>query len=246
MLPFPLNPCHDPRWLASRRAASLATLALNAGLVIALVLIRTAPVPPSSPEPLALEFKVQVAPEPPAPVLKSAVIPDPLQTTPEPPPPVEPRPRPEPPKPEKSVAPARKMPAKAVIQPNPPVLPAPEPFSAAAAVREPAPPRTAETAAPSEMARILATLIALVEQHRDYPKAAQRAGYEGVVVMAVSMDRSGVITGWSLNQASAYPMLDKAAEKTFAKLVGQRIEGAGLSDGLRVVVPVRYELRGRS
>lgn len=95
------------------------------------------------------------------------------------------------------------------------------------------------------MARILAALAALIERHQDYPKAAKRAGYEGVVVMAVSMDRNGVITDWNLDQASAYPMLDKAAEKTFGQLQGQKIEGGGLRDGLRVVVPVKYELRGR-
>lgn len=95
------------------------------------------------------------------------------------------------------------------------------------------------------MPRILADLVSLIKQYQDYPKAARRAGYEGVVVMTVFIDRGGVITGWDLNRASAHPILDRAAEKTFEKLRGKRIRGVEEPGGLRVVVPVRYTLRER-
>lgn len=254
MYPSLPNPPHDPRWATSSRAASLTTVVLNVGLVLALLLTQTAPLPPSLPEPLALEFRLPAVREqpPPTPEDRPAEIPEPVRA--EPPPAAEP----EPVAVQQQAAPVRKTPTRVRTKPIPPAQSRPEPAAepvepvtpppnpAAITSRDAAPPRTAETAAPTDMARIVAALVALIERHQDYPNAARRAGYEGVVVMAVSMDKHGVITGWSLNRASAHPVLDRAAEKTFARLVGRKIEGTDLRDGLRVVVPVKYELRGRS
>lgn len=255
MSPSPRNPCHDPRWTTSSRSASLATIVLNAGLVLGLVLIQTAPAPPVPPRPLSLVFLVPVRPEPPAPasVDMVAVEQPPAQIAPSPPPPPAEMPaRPpktQPPKPRtKPVPPLPPVPspptpdtAQVEVVARPPVA-APAPGAAHAAS---AAPQAVPSSKPSELTHILAALTQLIERHKDYPKAARRAGYEGVVVMRVSMDKNGVITGWSLDQTSAHPVLDKAAEKTFGRLLGQKIEGATLDGELRVLVPVKYELRGQ-
>lgn len=94
-----------------------------------------------------------------------------------------------------------------------------------------------------DTSHIVNSLAALIEQHKNYPKAARRAGYEGVVVMVVSIDQNGVITEWRLQEASEHAVLDRAAEKTFAKLLGKKIPGPQPHKGLRVVVPIKYELR---
>ena len=89
---------------------------------------------------------------------------------------------------------------------------------------------------------LLARLAEMIERHKDYPKAARRAGYEGVVVMAVTVDGSGVVVGSSVDRGSPHALLDKAAEKAVGRLLGERIDGARLQGKLKVLVPIRYEL----
>ena len=269
MSPSPRNPCHDPRWATSSRTASLATIVLNAGLVLGLVLIQTAPKPPLPPQPLSLEFRVPARPEPPLPLPEKtpAVSPEPVNVVQSPPPPAETLAKPEPVKAEPVRPPQKKEAAKTPPEPTaqpvrteavtlppqavPPTLPVaqapvtPTPPTTAPATAAPPKAPAAAPAEPTDMAPVLDALAQLIERHKDYPKAARRAGYEGVVVMTVSMDKNGVITGWSLHQGSEHALLDKAAEKSFYRLVGQKIQVANLEDTLRVVVPIKYELRGQ-
>lgn len=202
----------------------------------------------------------------PLPEKTPAVSPEPATVV-QPPPPAETPAKPEPVKPEAIRPPQKKEAAKTPPEPTAqPVRPEPvtQPPQAvpqsqlvAQAPVTPTPPlaapataavSTAPAAAPAEptdMAHILAVLAQLIERHKDYPKAARRAGYEGVVIMTVSMDKNGVVTDWSLHQGSEHALLDKAAEKTFGRLIGQKIQGANLEDTLRIVVPIKYELRGQ-
>ena len=268
MSPSPRTPCHDPRWATSNRTASLATIVLNAGLVLGLVLIQTAPKPPISPQPLSLEFRVPAMVEPPLPLPEKtpAVSPEPATVV-QPPPPAETPAKPEPVKPEAIRPPQKKEAAKTPPEPTaqpvrpepvtqppqavPPTLPVaqapvtPTPPLAAPATAAVSTAPAAAPAEPTDMAHILTVLAQLIERHKDYPKAARRAGYEGVVIMTVSMDKNGVVTDWSLHQGSEHALLDKAAEKTFGRLIGQKIQGANLEDTLRIVVPIKYELRGQ-
>lgn len=264
MYPSPRNPRHDPRWIASSRTASLATIMLNAGLVFGLVLIQTSPTAPLMSQPLTLEIRVPAVPELPAPisVAPPPVSPESRVVVQTPPPPVENPVQPKTPQPEKPIERTKKKPAEPKANPAPPANPRPEqvalpvetaPPPVAESFRAAAPPVKMDQSLPSvleakpaestDLALILAALTALIERHQDYPKAARRAGYEGVVVVAVSVDKNGVITDWSLNQSSAHPMLDKAAEKAIGRLIGERIEGARLQGDLRVLVPIRYELQ---
>jgi protein TonB len=270
MYPSPRNQRHDPRWIVSSRTASFATLLLNAGLVFGLALAQTTSAPTALPQPLVLEFKTLETPEysVPTPVDIPAVSPGPVSsgTTPEPRATV--HAKSEPPSPKKRVTPVQPpqalpkknganpispfhpepssiiTPAEVMTQIDRPVVAATVPT--ASTTRNSTAPKTAQPSRSTDMDQVLAALTKLIERYRDYPKAAKRAGYEGVVIMEVYVDRNGVVTGWSLDQASAHHVLDKAAEKTFTRLTGHKIEGAELNDELRVLVPVKYELRSPS
>lgn len=254
MYPSARNPLPDPRWATSGRAASLSTLAFNLALILVLFIFQTLPAPQSLPQPLTLEITLAPA-APPAPI-------EPLQEMPRPspPPPPDPvQPRAEEPKalkapaatPKKTIKPKPK--AKALPPPAQPpaattpaasVPPLPEAANTAEIATESAPPPQVPPQDDVEdSSHIVSNLAALIEQHKHYPKAARRAGYEGVVVIVVSIDQNGVITEWRLQEASEYAVLDRAAEKTFAKLLGKKIQGPQRSKGLQVVVPIRYELR---
>ncbi|MDY0274132.1 MAG: TonB family protein [Desulfomicrobium sp.] len=265
MFPSLHSPGHDPRWDLSGRTAFLATMILNLGLGLGLLLIYTASQAPSVSSPLYLEFKALPIVEPLPPMYTEPPVPKPEQAevVPEPPPvevPIKSEPKPLP----KPKEPLKKTPVKPKVKPALPVKP---PSQANVQTEQPlvaqpptstvpvaSSPSTTDSAAQvaavpvqtTDMALILSSLTQLIERHKDYPKAARRAGYEGIVVIKVILDQGGVITGWTMEQGSTYPVLDKAAEKTFACLVGQKIHNSNLQAGLSIVVPVRYELRDQS
>ena len=259
MFPSLPSPVHDPCWDYSGRTALLATMILNLGLVLGLLLIYTASQAPGVSPPLHLEFKALPIVEPSVPI-PPVPMPEQVAVVPEPPPvevPIKSEPKPLP-KPKESL---KKTPVKPKVKPEPPVE---TPAQADIQAEQPAQPPTptvpvassrptadpAKVAAvpvqPTDMSLILSSLTQLIERHKDYPKAARRAGYEGIVVIKVVLDKDGVITGWAMEQGSTYPVLDKAAEKTFTRLVGQKIHNSNLQAGLSIVVPVRYELRNQS
>ena len=55
---------------------------------------------------------------------------------------------------------------------------------------------------------ITAMLVSLVEKHKRYPKAARRAGIEGVVLVEFTVDSSGKVTGASVIKKSGKGSLD--------------------------------------
>lgn len=51
----------------------------------------------------------------------------------------------------------------------------------------------------------------LLAAHRDYPNAARLRRQEGVVSIALTIDRAGQLSGARLYAASPFPLLDEAA-----------------------------------
>ncbi len=82
----------------------------------------------------------------------------------------------------------------------------------------------------------------LIDRVKKYPKAAQRAGYGGIVKLRIELTPSGIISGYSLVKSSGRRKLDEAALKAAEKIMGKKVTKARLSDGLAVTVPVRFSL----
>lgn len=87
---------------------------------------------------------------------------------------------------------------------------------------------------------IASMLVALVEKHKRYPKAARRAAMEGVTEVLFTVDKTGKITAASVSQASGKGPLDRECESLAARLVGTEL---GVSNpGLKFTVPIRFTL----
>ncbi|MGM0594867.1 MAG: energy transducer TonB family protein [Pseudomonadota bacterium] len=173
------------------------------------VSFRSVAAPPSPPEPL---------PEPPPKPPEPEVV-----ETPEPPP----KPEPEPPEPE-PVEPEPK--AKKALQPEPPKAPpepAPEPTppppaepSSASTEKAPAPAEKVQgtVAEPglTEQAKqeYLRRLMAHIEAHKRYPRAARRRGIEGDV--AVSFELQGTGDADAITATGAHRVLLTAAREALA------------------------------
>jgi len=94
----------------------------------------------------------------------------------------------------------------------------------------------------AEIDQLIAALVAVVEQHKRYPQAARRAGYEGTVEVRVSIDRHGFIRGYELIGGSGRSVLDDAAVAIFRRIEGIRIPAGLIRRDLTLIVPVRYAL----
>ncbi len=173
-----------------------------------------------------------------------------------------PAPQPERPAPPKEVTPPQ---APAPPQPAPPPKtvenrPALKRTAKPAVPRPPAetpPPQEAapaETAAPPQAApvprspdaderqRLLAQLMAAVEEKKFYPLAARRAGMTGTVTLKVRIDDAGRISGVELG-SSPSPMLASAAAETL-DAVRKGWKAKDWPGGtLLVHLPIRYEIR---
>ncbi len=90
--------------------------------------------------------------------------------------------------------------------------------------------------------QIIAALVAVVEQHKRYPQAAKRAGYEGTVTISVRIDRHGFIRGYELTCGSGRSVLDDSALMIFRRIGDIRIAAVSIDRDLTLVVPVRYAL----
>lgn len=79
------------------------------------------------------------------------------------------------------------------VQPGPPTPPSPN-----------APP-------PSDY---LARLMAHLNAHKDYPRPAQEAHIQGVVLVHFTMDRQGRVLSFAIQKSSGVPLLDRGAQST--------------------------------
>lgn len=82
-------------------------------------------------------------------------------------------------------------------------------------------------------------LAKLVAEKQTYPRSAQVRGDEGTVRVKLAIDPSGAIQNVEIVQTSGSAILDREAEKMFAKLTGLGAPPAGVSS---VIVPVTWRL----
>lgn len=87
---------------------------------------------------------------------------------------------------------------------------------------------------------ITAMLVSLVEKHKRYPKAARRAGIEGVVLVEFTVGSSGKVTGASVIKKSGKGSLDSASQELSNRIIGTAFNVP--NSGMKIQVPIRYSL----
>lgn len=193
-----------------------ASFALHAGALGLAVM--SAP-PPEPPPELAIEVIWQPPPqsvEPPKEPPQAAAPPPPPTPTPSPSR-AESQPQAEP------AEPAAAAPPKQILPPPPatkPRRPPPREATPPAATQVVAPPvaspllaSPAETAAPPAALQddYVRTLLHWLEPHRRYPRTARLRGLEGVVQIAMTIDRAGRVLEAVVARSSGARLLDRAA-----------------------------------
>lgn len=87
---------------------------------------------------------------------------------------------------------------------------------------------------------ITAMLVSLIEKHKRYPKAARRAGMEGVVLVEFTVDASGKVTAASVIKKSGKGSLDSASQELSSRIIGTGFNVPNA--GMKIQVPIRYSL----
>ena len=200
------------------------------------VVIETVPMTPAK-EPLvehladASDVKVEAKPEP-------------VEETPPPPPPEAPKVIEEPqPKPVVTKPPVKKKPVKKDLPVDKTEVKASDGAKASAALSggKSASPAQGTASGASTDARntALAKIVAVIDEHKRYPRRARQTGAEGDVVLAVTIDGNGIVTGVVLKKPHASVLLNRAALKAAEPLIGVKLP---LSAPLTVEVPVRFTI----
>ena len=200
------------------------------------VVIETVPMTPAK-EPLvehladASDVKVEAKPEP-------------VEETPPPPPPEAPKVIEEPkPKPVVKKPPVKKKPVKKDLPVDKTEVKASDGAKASAALSggNSASPAQGTASGTSADARntALARIVAVIDEHKRYPRRARQTGAEGDVVLAVTIDGNGIVTGVVLKKPHASVLLNRAALKAAEPLIGVKLP---LSAPLTVEVPVRFTI----
>ncbi len=200
------------------------------------VVIETVPMTPAK-EPLvehladASDVKVEAKPEP-------------VEETPPPPPPEAPKVIEEPkPKPVVKKPPVKKKPVKKDLPIDKTEVKASDGAKASAALSggKSASPAQGTASGASADARntALAKIVAVIDEHKRYPRRARQTGAEGDVVLAVTIDGNGIVTGVVLKKPHPSVLLNRAALKAAEPLIGVKLP---LSAPLAVEVPVRFTI----
>ena len=201
------------------------------------VVIETVPMTPAK-EPLvehladASDVKVEAKPKP----VK--------EETPPPPPPEAPKVIEEPkPKPVVKKPPVKKKPVKKDLPVDKTEVKASDGAKASTALSggnsaSPAQGTASGTSADARNAA-LAKIVAVIDEHKRYPRRARQTGAEGDVVLAVTIDGNGIVTGVVLKKPHASVLLNRAALKAAEPLIGVKLP---LSAPLTVEVPVRFTI----
>ena len=201
------------------------------------VVIETVPMTPAK-EPLvehladASDVKVEAKPDP----VK--------EETPPPPPPEAPKVIEEPkPKPVVKKPPVKKKPVKKDLPVDKTEVKASDGAKASTALSggDSASPAQGTASGTSADARnaALAKIVAVIDEHKRYPRRARQTGAEGDVVLAVTIDGNGIVTGVVLKKPHASVLLNRAALKAAEPLIGVKLP---LSAPLTVEVPVRFTI----
>ena len=201
------------------------------------VVIETVPMTPAK-EPLvehladASDVKVEAKPKP----VK--------EETPPPPPPEAPKVIEEPkPKPVVKKPPVKKKPVKKDLPVDKTEVKASDGAKASTALSggnsaSPAQGTASGTSADARNAA-LAKIVAVIDEHKRYPRRARQTGAEGDVVLAVTIDGNGIVTGVVLKKPHPSVLLNRAALKAAEPLIGVKLP---LSAPLTVEVPVRFTI----
>lgn len=121
----------------------------------------------------------------------------------------------------------------------PPVMTAPRAQTSAARENVAA---EAKAAQADWQARVLGHL----RQYRRYPRAAESGGQQGVVLLAITLDRQGRVLSLALRRGSGYPLLDAEALATVRRATPLPPPDAAVpGDPVQVDVPVSFSLRER-
>lgn len=176
--------------------------------------------------------------------VKVEAKPEPVEETPPPPPPEAPKVMEEPkPKPVVKKPPVKKKPVKKDLPVDKTEVKASDGAKASAALSggdstSPAQ-GTASGASADARNTALATIVAVIDEHKRYPRRARQTGAEGDVVLAVTIDGNGIVTGVVLKKPHASVLLNRAALKAAEPLIGVKLP---LSAPLTVEVPVRFTI----
>ena len=147
--------------------------------------------------------------------------------------------------------PVRRPPSAPTTEPaatvSPMVADAPESVASLAIAVHPAPgtvsamPRSRPAAASTGSA-LTATPRYRTNPTPEYPTTSRRRREEGVVLLSVAVEASGVPSAISLNHTSGYPLLDQAALDAVRRWTFEPARAAGVPVFSTVVVPVRFSL----
>jgi TonB family protein len=90
-------------------------------------------------------------------------------------------------------------------------------------------------------ASYLSQLSALIARHQFYPRAAILNAQEGIVKMKLSISATGELVELVILESSGHVVLDEAARTTLQRIKTYPLP-EGLRQGIRLVVPIRYEI----
>ncbi len=211
---------------------------------------QAAPLPPP-PQPAPVEPPPKASPPAPPPKPQAAKIPPPKKQ-----PPRKPVPEKKPVPKKVKIPPPQKIKNKQTPPPQKPVDTAvreavaasPAPVTTKKTVEtppQPAPPPASPRPTQAETDRAIQEVVAAIERHKKYPKAARRAGYGGLVKLRIRLSPDGVVTRCSMEKSSGRNKLDEAALKAAEKILHQKVTSVALPEELVVSVPVRFFLKER-
>lgn len=150
---------------------------------------------------------------------------------------IKPEPKPEPVKPRPKPEKPKKKPKVEEKAPEPVNIP-----KASSGEGKDAQAEVAGSATEVTRKNVLVTkLVMLVERYKRYPKAARRAGQEGMLELEFTISEAGIVTDAKLKTASAFVSLNGATEKIAERILGADLQSAGTS--VTVTVPVQYQLQ---
>jgi periplasmic protein TonB len=208
----------------------------------AVMMIDLAPLPPApEPEPPPPEpqpVRIQPPPPPPPPEPEPEPV---VEQLPEPPPKVEPvvvlqKPKPKPPKvkPKPQPQPIERPPEPREPEPAPPVVAAPKV----------APPAPAPPAASGPPPSFQSLLLAHLQRHKRYPRAAQLRRQQGVAQLRFTMDREGKVIWYRIERGSGSELLDEEVTSMIERAQPlPKIPDDVPDKQLEFLVPVQFMLK---
>lgn len=108
------------------------------------------------------------------------------------------------------------------------------------------PPTTSsESASLGKEVEVKATPLYRQNKQPDYPSLARRRGWQGRVIVAVEVLKTGAVGSVRIHKSSGYAILDESALKAVSRWLFQPGKRKGQPVDMDVVVPIRFTLRGK-